>query len=117
MDGPDFAAMLTGFRERARMSQSRLARFAGFDHSYLSRLEAGVRRPSRETVQRLSDVLELSKQERDELSAAAGFSAAVALDPVVRDLSVFLADALVPEWVRESVRESVRLVVEVGKAA
>ena len=38
-----FGPVLKRFREARRVSQSKLAERAGFDHSYVSRLESGAR--------------------------------------------------------------------------
>lgn len=70
---PTFAETLWSFRWQRRLSQSKLARMAGFDHSYVSRMEAGTRIPTREAVLRLATALELERDDRIELMAAAGF--------------------------------------------
>jgi transcriptional regulator with XRE-family HTH domain len=65
--------MLKQHREERRLSQTRAAKAAGFDHSYISRIEAGVRRPTREAVECLADVLGLVDNERNAFFAAGGF--------------------------------------------
>lgn len=69
-----FGETLKQLREVRRISQSKLGHRAGFDHSYVSRLEDGTRQPSRATVMALAAALELSDVETDELRQAAGFS-------------------------------------------
>jgi len=111
-----FAAMLREYRETARVSQSRLAQLAGFDHSYVSRLEAGRRAPTREAVIRLAQALRLAPAERDQLLAAAGFLPQRAEhlfehEPVLRDVVDVLQSADVPEGVREDFRQMLQLLV------
>jgi transcriptional regulator with XRE-family HTH domain len=65
--------MLKERREKLRMSQGRVARAAGYDHSYLSRIEAGNRRPTRQAVENFADVLGLVDNERNAFFAAGGF--------------------------------------------
>ena len=68
-----FALTLREMRDRVRLSQSRLAERAGFDHSYVSRLESGSRMPTREAVTKLAEAMHLSDGDRDALLASAGF--------------------------------------------
>ncbi|MCO5175563.1 MAG: helix-turn-helix domain-containing protein [Thermomicrobiales bacterium] len=68
-----FAGLLRDMRDRRRLSQSRLAEAAGFDHSYVSRLESGNRMPTRDAVLKLGDAMALEESERDALLASAGF--------------------------------------------
>lgn len=70
---PEFGPALKRAREARKVSQSKLADRAGFDHSYVSRLEAGARTPTRDAVDRLGEALELPKDEWDALRYAAGF--------------------------------------------
>lgn len=81
MDANSFAETLTRLRRRTRFSQARLARSAGFDHSYMSRLESGNRMPTRSAVEKISDTLELTPEDRDDLLISAGFLP-VDFDPV-----------------------------------
>jgi transcriptional regulator with XRE-family HTH domain len=66
----EYGRLLREFRERRRMTQGRLAQAAGYDATYVSRLESGQREPSREAVERLADVLCLSAGERSALLVA-----------------------------------------------
>ncbi len=68
-----FGRALRFAREQRAMSQSKLALAAGFDHSYVSRLESGSRQPTRDSVLTLSQVLKLDAGEEEELLHAAGF--------------------------------------------
>jgi transcriptional regulator with XRE-family HTH domain len=65
--------MLKEQREKLRLSQGRVARAAGYDHSYISRIEANTRRPTREAVAKLADILGLVNNERNAFFAAGGF--------------------------------------------
>lgn len=112
-----FGRMLRELRKDRYLSQSRVAHFAGFDHSYVSRLESGDRDPSREAVETIARVLRLSGPDTDELLMAAGFmpnNAASVIDrePVVARLYEFLVSGTAPESTKEIVRTQVVLIVE-----
>lgn len=68
-----FGRELREQREALRFSQSKLAEHAGFDHSYVSRLESGARTPTRDAVDRLAEALGAGDAAKDRLLAAAGF--------------------------------------------
>jgi transcriptional regulator with XRE-family HTH domain len=68
-----FGQTMKALRESRRMSQGQLGRATGYDHSYISRIEAGNRRPSREVVSHLADTLGLVDNERNAFFAAGGF--------------------------------------------
>jgi transcriptional regulator with XRE-family HTH domain len=72
LDLRTFVGLLTDLRQRRGMSQGRLAAECGFDSSYLSRLEAGNREPSRETVAVLCEALGLDRAEQVRLYATCG---------------------------------------------
>ncbi|MFM8595041.1 MAG: helix-turn-helix domain-containing protein [Chloroflexota bacterium] len=59
----EFGMQLKSLREARRVSQSKLAERAEFDHSYVSRLESGARMPTRDAVERLSSALLLAQSE------------------------------------------------------
>jgi transcriptional regulator with XRE-family HTH domain len=111
-----FAPMLREYRDRRRLSQSRLAEAAGFDHSYVSRLESGTRMPTRDAVVKLADAMLLSDSERDSLLAAAGFmpgriESLFASEPVLSEVLGLLQDRAVPADVRDDVRHMITLLV------
>jgi transcriptional regulator with XRE-family HTH domain len=111
-----FAPMLREYRDRRRMSQSRLAKAAGFDHSYVSRLESGTRMPTRDAVVKLADAMSLNDNERDGLLAAAGFmpgriESLFASEPVLSEVLGLLQDRAVPAEVRDDVRHMIALLV------
>lgn len=69
-----FGATLKTMREARRISQTKLSERAGYDRSFVSRLEDGGRQPSRATVMAIAAALELSDAETDELRQSAGFA-------------------------------------------
>jgi transcriptional regulator with XRE-family HTH domain len=112
-----FAEVLAELRSARGLSQSRLAHEAGFDHSYISRLEAGKREPSRETVLALAQVLELDAANLDRLLVAAGFrplddSNLFADEPAIAEAVRLLRDPRVPEAMRANFREVMTLLVK-----
>jgi transcriptional regulator with XRE-family HTH domain len=115
--GQGFALMLRDYRDRRRMSQSRLAKAASFDHSYVSRLESGSRMPTRDAVVKLADAMTLTDSERDALLAAAGFmpgriESLFASEPVLSEVLGLLQDRAVPAEVRDDVRHMISLLVK-----
>ncbi|MBF2054413.1 MAG: helix-turn-helix domain-containing protein [Candidatus Sericytochromatia bacterium] len=67
---------LARLRKQRRLSMQKLADAVGISAAYVCRLEAGDRKPSRELVQKLADVLLSQNQqvEKDELLIAGGFA-------------------------------------------
>ena len=112
-----FAQVLAELRMMRGLSQSRLAHEAGFDHSYISRLEAGKREPSRDTVMALAEVLNLRPVELDRLLIAAGFrptddSSLFADEPALAEAVRLLRDPRLPEPLRANIREVITLLVK-----
>ncbi|HWV25124.1 MAG TPA: helix-turn-helix transcriptional regulator [Thermomicrobiales bacterium] len=108
-----FGPTLKRFREGRRVSQSKLAERAGFDHSYVSRLESGARTPTRDAVQQLSRALELERIHQDELLASAGFlpseiSSLLSGEPEITEVLGLLQNQQVPEAYRNSMRQVLR---------
>lgn len=71
---PTLAVLLPRLRDRRRLSQSRLAERAGFDHSYISRIECGNRTPTRNGTLAIAAALELDEAETDILLMSAGYA-------------------------------------------
>lgn len=118
----DFGLFLRRIRVGQRISQSLLAERAGFDHSYVSRLEAGVRTPTRDAVAALAEALGLDAAGQDALLAAAGFlptsaGSLIVGEPELADALDLLRDESVPARTREHVREMLRLLVADARAA
>jgi len=117
-----FAPLLRELRDRRRLSQSRLAGAAGFDHSYVSRLESGSRMPTRDAVLKLAGAMALGDGERDALLAAAGFmpgriESLFASEPVLSEVLGLLQDGAVPDEVRDDVRRMISLLVRQAQRA
>jgi len=93
-DNSKFSAMLAYFRNRAKLSQAELGRQCDLDNSYISRLEAGSRMPTREAVDRIGDILGLKTKERSQFVAAAGFmpvGGTILEHPVLVDIDTLLS--------------------------
>lgn len=115
-----FGVTLKRFRESGRVSQSKLAERAGFDHSYVSRLESGARTPTREAVLQLAEALLAEPAGQDELLASAGFmprevSSLLTGEPEVTEVLGLLRDDSVPEAFRANVRAVLKLLAEQGR--
>lgn len=113
-DDLTFANALRYEREARRLSQSRLALLAGFDHSYISRMEAGNREPSRDAVLSVAAAMDLDAAGRDGLLLAAGFgpidpAAILAAEPDAADIFAALCDARLPDEYREALRLTLRM--------
>lgn len=112
-----FGTTLKRFRETARVSQSKLAERAGFDHSYVSRLESGARTPTRDAVEQLALALGLEHVQQDELLASAGFlpreiSSLLSGEPEITEVLGLLQNDAVPGAYRDSMRQVLRLLAE-----
>ncbi len=115
--GLEFGVQLKLFREQRRVSQSKLAERAEFDHSYVSRLESGARMPTREAVEKLAEALDLARPEHDALLAAAGFlprdiSSLLSDEPVIGEVLDVLQNEEVPAEYRERLRQQLHLLAE-----
>ena len=118
----EFGSQLKVLREARRVSQSKLAERADFDHSYVSRLESGARMPTRDAVERLATALQLSHPEQDGLLAAAGFlprdvSSLLSEEPIVGEVLGLLQDDAVPAEYRDNMRQVLRLLAEQARLA
>jgi transcriptional regulator with XRE-family HTH domain len=118
----EFGVLLKGLRETRRVSQSKLAERAEFDHSYVSRLESGARTPTREAVERLAGALELSQFDQDSLLAAAGFlprdvASLLSDEPVIGEVLDLLQNDAVPVEYRENMRQVLHLLAEQARLA
>jgi transcriptional regulator with XRE-family HTH domain len=82
-----FGRLLRTMREELRESQADLARSAGFDHSFVSRLESGSRNPRPEHIDRITTALDLTEAGRQAWFAAA-----------------FMPPVVCPPWDREQHR-------------
>jgi transcriptional regulator with XRE-family HTH domain len=120
--GLEFGGLLKSMREARRISQSKLAERADFDHSYVSRLESGARMPTREAVERLAAALNLAQAEEDGLLAAAGFlprdvASLLSDEPVLGEVLDLLQNDSVPVEYRNNIRQVLRLLTEQARFA
>lgn len=118
----EFGMQLKGLREARRVSQSKLAERAEFDHSYVSRLESGARMPTRDAVERLASALLLSQSEEDALLASAGFlprdvTSLLSDEPALGEVLDLLQDEAVPMEYRDNMRQVLRLLAEQARLA
>jgi transcriptional regulator with XRE-family HTH domain len=67
-----FSGLLAELREDQGWSQNQLGVEAGYDSSYICKLESGARSPSRDTVAALIAVLTLTRGDASRLFVAAG---------------------------------------------
>lgn len=112
-----FGVTLKRFREARRVSQSKLAERAGFDHSYVSRLESGARTPTRDAVQQLADAMDLERLQQDELLASAGFlpqevSSLLSSEPEITDVLALLQNSQMPDDYRQTMRQVLRVIAD-----
>lgn len=117
-----FAGTLRATRESRGLSQSKLAAAAGYDHSYVSRLESASRMPTRDAVLSLADAMGIDGSQRDRLLAAAGFmpediSSLLASEPIVGEVLGLLQDGEVPRDVREDLRSAIAMAVRQAQRA
>ncbi len=71
--GSGLGPLLVALRTDRGLAQKQVARDAEIDNSTLSRLESGDRGVSREVLDRICDVLGVTRRERLDVLAAAGF--------------------------------------------
>ena len=74
MPDAHIGALLREWRAARRVSQLDLALDAGLSARHLSCVETGKAQPSRETIARLADALDMPLRERNALLVAAGFA-------------------------------------------
>lgn len=110
-----FGDLLLQLRLRSGRSGSSVARGAGIDASYLSRLERGEREPPRpEVVEALIRELRLSPEDADRLLTAAGqppraLARLGTNDPTIHLVASVLADDAIPLNERTEFRQVIGL--------
>jgi transcriptional regulator with XRE-family HTH domain len=112
--------LLLRFRTERGLPQKQVAVAAGINNSTLSRLESGERGISREVLDRLCRVLELSSHEELEVLTAAGFltedAAEFLADEQLVQLGKLLNSPHVPEHDAETLRQYVELALRYAEA-
>lgn len=102
-----------------RLSQSRAAVMAEYDHSYVSRLVSGARMPTREFIDCLANNCNFSEDEWNRLLLAAGFTptwgGAALIDPELRDAAAALNDPAIPQRDRDSLRLQISAMVAITR--
>lgn len=117
---PSFSWLLRNFRNKAGLSQVKLAELTYYDHSYICRLEQEKRYPTREAVERFCDSLKLSPGDRIRLLSSAGYTTRgtfVLSNPTLVDLDTMLNSPELPEDIRRRAvtsLESLRDFMELG---
>lgn len=119
-----FAATLSALRRERKMSQMRLALDAGYPPSFVSRIEAGSRQPTRDAAQRLARALDLDDVGTSRLLAAAGClsgdnpQAVLDREPALADAVALLGDdGIVSSALRDSFRDHLRSLTAVYRMA
>jgi transcriptional regulator with XRE-family HTH domain len=76
MNAQTFGQLLRGWRQERKLSQMNLAGDAGMSQRHLSFLETGRERPSRQSILRLTECLDVPLRDRNLWLGAAGFAPA-----------------------------------------
>ena len=111
----NFGGLLRRYRERAKLSQSALARLAHLDASFVNRVESGQRGAEREPVEALIAALQLPSDEADRLLATGGHLPAVFArlglhDPTLQLVARILSDERLSAADRDAFRQVVDLI-------
>lgn len=109
-----FSDAIETFRQASGLSQYQFAKKCGVDHSYISRLEAGTRQPTRAMVQNFSRVLELNPPQAEYLFRQAGFVYTNEITPVEDTARLTLLDAGYPSDVIERIDIIWRQLIELA---
>lgn len=112
-----FGQLLASLRTARGWSQAKLGAQAGLDTSTISRYEAGLRAPDRETVLAIAGAMALPIVERDKLLAIAGFRPGSWDEPLLSELAELLADPMLPPQVSTDIKTLVRVAVDLGRRA
>lgn len=116
-----FPDALRAERAKQQLSQSQLADRAGFDHSYVSRLENGERNPKPDAIKRLAKALghDEDSYAAQQLMGAAGYLGANTISPrwsSVIELHEFLERDDIPEHIRLYTDHIVRDMIDMIEA-
>lgn len=116
-----FSTLLTDFRVRSGKTGAKVAREAGIDASYLSRLERGEREPPRlEVITALARELQLTPEQHSSLLVAAGHPALefqeLGLDATLIGVARVLSHTGVGLATKEAVRKGIEAIVALALA-
>ena len=105
LDVSAFGAVLDTYRATYALSQSGLSELLGCDHSYVSRIIAGNRQPSRVFVENAARTFGLIGQDADAMLLSAGYAplAPRSMNPRLVALQNCIDDKRVPVDLREAV--------------
>lgn len=73
----NFGQLLKNLRRQKRMTLKILARALGTDHSYISKLESGLQRPSKSLLNQIINVFELNNQQAFDIFKLVGYKRGV----------------------------------------
>lgn len=109
------AAVLKALRESRTMTQYRLAKTIGCDHSYISRMEKGNRIPHREFLPRLVRALRLNRDEADRIAVAFGYApgsptSMIGDQPEVARIHALMTDESIPNEIKHIARAQLALI-------
>lgn len=112
-----FGSALKDVLTTHRLSMSRAAVMAEYDHSYVSRLVSGARMPTREFIDRLVLHCGFSDDEWRRLLVAAGFVPldVALLDPELQEAAAALADEAIPLAHRLTLRLQISALVGITR--
>lgn len=88
-----FEELFKAIRLQHNLSMSQLAQIIGLDHSYVSRIESGSRKPSQEVLEHMADRLQLNEMETQRLLISAGYISDI-LQKAFTNLPEFLQNTL-----------------------
>jgi len=112
-----FGAVLKRMRAAHGLSQVRLGVRAGYDHSYIARLESGSRAPTRDAVSRFAEALDLAESEQDDLLLSAGFAPESRRFQENLGLMRLIRDPLMPLHVRNAIDDVLVALTSLAAAA
>jgi transcriptional regulator with XRE-family HTH domain len=91
-----FGELLRVLRKRAGVTQTGLAQRVGVSQSYISRIEAGTRRPlGREVVVEMASALSLSGDQRDRLLLSVGYAPVRSTGFATEDATLSLVEDII----------------------
>lgn len=118
----DFYDQLRIARERAGLSQVKLGMLAGYNHSYVSRLEGGSRMPTRDAVVNLAAAMGCDELQTDTLLMAADYlpnnpQNMLRQEPIVWEAFTLLTSGGLPSDVGNDMRSALKLAIRQARRA